>query len=154
MNNNYVITFDNCFLIALFLLREITLFDFTNVKNLDDWVETSDTVRTVGMSKAVLTLQKTQVFQRAILFTLLNPQENGAAFAGVRTPTRLDLSNYKTIEISCRAQGANENYKIILRHNGMSVQDVGYEKFFSVRSFSRTTNKQNNNPLRCVIFFF
>ncbi|XP_043275063.1 uncharacterized protein [Venturia canescens] len=109
------------------------LFDFTNVTNVDDWMEISDTVREVGMSKAVLTLQKTRVFQRAIFFTLLNPQPNGAGFAGVRTRTNLDLTGYKYIEMLCRAQGANQNYKIVLRHRGMAADsDVEYEHFFSV----------------------
>lgn len=59
------------------------LFDFTKMKALDQWVESSDTVREVGMSKASLVIQKTQVFQRAVFFTLLNPQPNGAGFAGM-----------------------------------------------------------------------
>ncbi|CAG5097125.1 Protein of unknown function [Cotesia congregata] len=88
-----------------------SLFDFTTASNVDNWSEISDTVRTPGMSKAVLTLQKTQLFQRGIFFTLLNPQPNGAGFAGVRMPTTWDLSGYTSIEIKCRAQGNNEHYK-------------------------------------------
>ena len=38
------------------------------------WVEVSDTVREVGKSKAALVSQKTRVFQRAVLFAILNPQ--------------------------------------------------------------------------------
>ena len=46
-----------------------------------------DFVITTGMSKATLTLQKLNkkfvgVDQRAIFFALLNPQPNGAGFAG------------------------------------------------------------------------
>ncbi|XP_032673993.1 uncharacterized protein LOC116845432 isoform X1 [Odontomachus brunneus] len=109
------------------------LFDFMNTRNVDDWSEMSDTVRTVGKSKAVLTLQTSQLFQRAILFTLLNPQPNGAGFAGVRTPTNLDLSKFKNIEITCRGQGQNSNYKISLRHKGQdSNLDLSYEQFFTV----------------------
>ncbi|XP_032673998.1 uncharacterized protein LOC116845432 isoform X4 [Odontomachus brunneus] len=74
-----------------------------------------------------------QLFQRAILFTLLNPQPNGAGFAGVRTPTNLDLSKFKNIEITCRGQGQNSNYKISLRHKGQdSNLDLSYEQFFTV----------------------
>ena len=111
----------------------MTLFDFKTVESLDDWQEISDTVRSVGQSKAVLVLQKTQVFQRAIFFTLLNPQPNGAGFAGVRTLTQWDLSNFKDIAITCRGQGSNQSYKVILRHNGyQSNDDVSYEQFFTV----------------------
>ncbi|XP_017886893.1 uncharacterized protein LOC108629047 [Ceratina calcarata] len=109
------------------------LFDFTTMESADDWKEISDTVRTVGKSKAILTLQTTQVFQRAILFTLLNPQPNGAGFAGVRTMTNLDLSNFENIEINCRGQGSNSHYKVVLRHKGQhSNRDITYEQFFMV----------------------
>ncbi|XP_078049947.1 uncharacterized protein LOC144476695 [Augochlora pura] len=110
--------------------REI-LTDFTTIDNVNDWMEMSDTVRTVGMSKAVLTLQTTQVFQRAIFFTLLNPQINGAGFAGVRKRTNLNLSNFTNIEITCRGQGSNKNYKVVLRDNGHHTnEDITYEQIF------------------------
>ncbi|XP_015112417.1 uncharacterized protein C9E9.15 isoform X2 [Diachasma alloeum] len=101
--------------------------------NVDQWSEISDTVRTVGMSKAALTLQKTQVFQRAVFFTLLNPQPNGAGFAGVRVPTVWNLTEYRNIEIKCRGQGANDHYKVVLRHKGLSANnEISYEQFFTV----------------------
>lgn len=107
------------------------LYDFTTLEDVNNWREISDTVRTVGMSKAVLALQVTQVFQRAVFFTLLNPQPNGAGFAGVRTRTNLNLTNFHNIEILCRGQGSNSHYKIVLRHKGLdSNEDVTYEQFF------------------------
>jgi len=113
--------------------NRLILFDFTTANNVNDWVEISDTVREVGMSKAVITLQKTQLFQRAIFFTLLNPQPNGAGFAGVETRTDFNLTDYDNIEITCRAQGNNNNYKIILRDPKMSEDPhITYEQFFSV----------------------
>lgn len=112
------------------------LFDFTDMQSVDDWREVSDTVRTVGKSKAVLTLQTSQLFQRAVFFTLLNPQSNGAGFAGVRKSTNLDLSRFENIEITCRGQGQNSHYKIVLRHRGQnSNEDLSYEQFFTVKSF-------------------
>ena len=62
---------------------EMMLFDFTTTDNVTNWYEVSDTVRNVGKSKATLVLQKTKIFQRAIFFALLNPQTNGACFAGM-----------------------------------------------------------------------
>lgn len=110
------------------------LFDFTNVQSLDDWREVSDTVRTVGKSKAVLTLQTSQLFQRVVFFTLLNPQPNGAGFAGIRKPVNFDLSRFKNIEIVCRGQGQNNHYKINLKHRGQnSNEDLSYEQFFTVK---------------------
>nr|XP_034190783.1 uncharacterized protein LOC117609052 isoform X2 [Osmia lignaria] len=114
------------------------LFDFTTADNVDNWTEVSDTVRTVGKSKAVLTLQKTQLFQHAIFFTLLNPQPNGAGFAGVETVTNLNLSNFENIKISCRGQGANSHYKVVLEHKGLHTNgNITYEQFF-VASMSDT----------------
>lgn len=108
------------------------LFDFTTVENVDNWKEISDTVRTVGKSKAVLVLQTTQIFQYAVFFTLLNPQLNGAGFAGIRTITNLNLSNFKNVEINCRGQGSNIYYKVVLRHKGLhSNKDITYEQFFT-----------------------
>ena len=69
------------------------LFDFTTMSDVNDWYEVSDTVREVGKSKATLVLQKTRKFQRAIFFTLLNPQSNGACFAGVNFDGNFDLGN-------------------------------------------------------------
>lgn len=104
------------------------------MKSLEEWHESSDTVREVGMSKAVLTLQKTQVFQRAIFFTLLNPQPDGAGFAGMRTPTTWDLREYDEFRIRCRGQGQNSHYKVVLRHKGQHSSDnVEYEHFFDAR---------------------
>merc|ERR1712032_1307451 len=49
------------------------------------WWESSDTVRSAGMSKAVFSLQRSVRFQRAVLFAMINPQPNGAGFAGVKS---------------------------------------------------------------------
>ncbi|XP_059470152.1 uncharacterized protein LOC132193467 [Neocloeon triangulifer] len=113
---------------------EMFLFDFTTANSVADWSEMSDVVRTVGMSKAALTLQKTQVFQRAIFFSLLNPQPNGAGFAGVRTSVQLDLTPYRTIKMKARVQGQNLNYKMVLRHKGETGEPFPtYEKFFTAK---------------------
>jgi hypothetical protein len=37
------------------------LFDFTTAASVANWTEMSDPVRTVGMSKAIMALQTTQV---------------------------------------------------------------------------------------------
>ncbi|KAK2576515.1 hypothetical protein KPH14_005838 [Odynerus spinipes] len=129
--------------------KKMTLFDFTRMDNVDDWHEISDTVRTVGKSKATLVLQKTQIFQRAVFFTLLNPQPNGAGFAGVRTPTNLNLTNFENIDITCRGQGKNSHYKAVLRHKGRSSnEDISYEQYFeapmSNEKFSTVSLPLNN----------
>ena len=45
--------------------------------------------------KATLVLQKTQLFQRAIFFALLNPQLDGSCFAMMKIDGNFDLSEYK-----------------------------------------------------------
>ncbi|CAG0879500.1 unnamed protein product [Darwinula stevensoni] len=106
--------------------------DFTTATNLN-WIESSDTVRKVGMSKAVLVLQQTQVYQRAIFFTLLIPQPNGACFAGVYKPVNLDLSEYSHMSIRLRGQGENSRYKLSM--DDISTGSMGhphYEAFFQI----------------------
>lgn len=85
------------------------------------------------MSKAVLVLQKTQRFQRGVLFTMLNPQPNGAGFAGFRTDTEFDLSDFKSIQLFCRGQGENYGYKVVLRHKNENTEPFpSYEQMFQV----------------------
>ncbi|XP_008193692.1 uncharacterized protein LOC103313098 [Tribolium castaneum] len=94
--------------------------NFNEIGDISHWSEHSDTVRSVGKSKGSLVIQKTANYQRAILFTLLNPQPCGAAFAGVQKQTALDLSGFKSITLKVRGQGSFKGYKLILkeaRHN-------------------------------------
>ena len=64
--------------------------------------------REPGKSKASFVLQKSRLFQRAIFFALLNPQPNGAGFAGVKTNLSLDLgetgAESEGFLVQCRAQ--------------------------------------------------
>ena len=90
-----------------------------------------DIVRQPGMSKATITLQKTQLFQRAIFFALLNPQPNGAGFAGVRHSTEFDLTNFTSINMKLRGQGQFTTFKIVLKHHGeLGDASPSYEQFF------------------------
>lgn len=111
----------------------LMLFDFTKTDSVNNWIESSDTVRREGKSKATLVLQKTQLVQYAILFTQLNPiQPINAGFAGVKTALEANLSEYENITIRCKAQGQNEHYKIILNHKGYDQYGINYEQFFRV----------------------
>nr|XP_018898481.1 PREDICTED: uncharacterized protein LOC109031427 [Bemisia tabaci] len=112
-----------------------TLFDFTDngITDLKNWREISDTVRDVGMSKASFVVQKTQKFQRAVFFTMLNPQPNGAGFAGVSTSTPFNLQKFQNVLIHARAQGSVTDYKIVLRHKGLNQEPhPTYEQTFNV----------------------
>ncbi len=120
---------------CLFSSSKQILFDFTNsTSSVDDWIEISDTERDVGKSKGIFVQQKTEQFQRAIFFSLLNPQPNGAAFAGVTyRKNSFDLSSFTGLKLSVRAQGENFVYKLILRHhNEESSLQPSYENFFEV----------------------
>lgn len=110
----------------------IDLFDFT-VADADTsgWVEMSDTRREVGMSKAVFPIQKTQVYQRAVFFALLNPQPSGAGFAGVDTEVKFNLSQCTTLDLRLRAGGEYSAFKVILYHKSEEVAvNYSYEQFF------------------------
>jgi len=108
----------------------IMLFDFTTLDNLDNWHESSDTIREVGMSKASFVLQKTQMYQRAVFFALLNPQPNGACFAGFRTEVNFNSTNYDSIKIRLKgAQGDVWRYKLVLTHHNQSTQRSYHTSF-------------------------
>lgn len=122
-------------------LSEHVLFDFTNSSSsssssVNDWIEVSDTIRDVGKSKGILVEQKSEEFQRAIFFSLLNPQPNGAGFAGVAYRKQsFNLTSFTGLKLSVRAQGENFIYKFILRHhNEVSSLEPSYEIFFEVNS--------------------
>uniref|UniRef100_A0A0K8TCY6 NADH:ubiquinone oxidoreductase intermediate-associated protein 30 domain-containing protein n=2 Tax=Lygus hesperus TaxID=30085 RepID=A0A0K8TCY6_LYGHE len=122
------------------------LWDFTQdpTPDLTKWFEESDVVREPGKSKAVLVLQKSRLFQRAVFFTMLNPQPNGAGFAGMRTllsgPDTLNLDGYSTLQLRVRGQGQNFHYKICLHHMGMNYEpNPTYEQTFKVPSNEFTT---------------
>ena len=53
---------------------------------------------------ATIVLQKTQVFRRAVLFALLNPQPNGAGFASMNKDLNYayDFTGFSGIEICLR----------------------------------------------------
>ncbi|KAJ3655172.1 hypothetical protein Zmor_014309 [Zophobas morio] len=91
--------------------------NFNDLNDISQWQEHSDTVQNVGKSKGSLVLLKTTTFQTAVLFTLLNPQPCGAAFAGVRKVVNLDLSPYRSIILKGRGQGSYNGYKFILHEN-------------------------------------
>ncbi|CAB0017996.1 unnamed protein product, partial [Nesidiocoris tenuis] len=112
----------------------LMLWDFTATPapDLSEWYEESDVVREPGMSKAVLVIQKSRLFQRAVFFTMLNPQPNGAGFAGYRTNKKtLNLEGYNSLQMRVRGQGENDHYKICLHHMGMNNEpNPTYEQFF------------------------
>ena len=116
---------------------EVVLFNFTTPgADLKGWTESSDTVRQQGMSKATFVLQKAALFQRAVFFALLNPQPNGAGFAGVRHSVQFNLTGFPTIAIKLRGQGTNRGFKIVLQHHGQIGDGSipSYEQFFTAPS--------------------
>lgn len=106
-------------------------------------MEISDTGRDIGKSKGVLVEQKSQQFQRAIFFSLLNPQPNGAGFAGVSYRKKsFDLNSFTGLKLSVRAQGENFVYKVTLRHhNEESSLQPSYENFFEVKTIDDSIDR-------------
>ena len=117
---------------------EPMLFDFTsastfNQADVDNWREVSDTVRTPGMSKAVFSLQLSRVFQRAVMFAMINPQPNGAGFAGMITamPMQAVPKDTKGFRLRVRSQGELVYWKVVLSQK--SVQ-YDYEIKFKLQN--------------------
>ncbi|KAK4469788.1 hypothetical protein MN116_007304 [Schistosoma mekongi] len=109
------------------------LFNFTDPQiKLDKWIEVSDTVREEGRSKAVLVPHIAFNYRSAIFFYLLNPQPNGACFAGVDyLLDNWDLSQYKGISIDLHRQGGVSSFKLIFYDNCSDIFICqSYESFF------------------------
>ena len=89
-------------------------------------------IRVPGKSKGALVLQKTQLFQRAVFFAMLNPQPDGACFAGMLTNvTHIDLSEMagedsQGLVLQVRAQGDMDHYKITMTNTEFFGQDADY----------------------------
>ncbi|XP_061706853.1 uncharacterized protein LOC133517557 [Cydia pomonella] len=111
---------------------ELYIFNFTGSDGVDGWEEQSDTVRSVGMSKAVLVNHENTEYKRVVFFALLNPQTDGSGFAGVRAlKTYDDLTEYTKLQLQCRAQGNFTSFKVVLRHKGLNNEpNNSFEQFF------------------------
>ena len=118
--------------------KEMTLFDFTTDKQQNHlWREISDTVREPGMSKAVFSIQKTRLFQRAVMFAMINPQPNGAGFAGVQTemPDTAAIHAQDTgLKLLVRGQGQLKYWKVVLTDTDQigAMKQYSYEQKFTI----------------------
>ena len=117
----------------------LVLFNFNQQDDVADWVEISDTTRSVGKSKAVMTIVESEAVRRAIFFALLNPQPDGACFAGMRKfyDAPQDWSEYVYIVLNkARNQGENTQYKFVVQDNSsLSNSSLVFEGFFDTSSF-------------------
>lgn len=130
--------FASFFFSNISLPEEQYLFDFTKFDNVENWQEQSDTVRDVGMSKAVFVLHKNTAYRRAIFFALLNPQLNGAGFAGIRAIKTYNLTGHTKLQIQCRGQGQYNGFKVVLRHKGLNDEpNYSFEQYFQVIDYFR-----------------
>jgi len=101
---------------------ELLLYNFTSPSFTDTeaaaWYESSDTVRTAGMSKATFSLQKSRQFQRAVMFAMINPQPNGAGFAGMKHEHPIRASHLAAspegVRLWLRGQGQLRHWKVVL----------------------------------------
>nr|CAI5837058.1 unnamed protein product [Callosobruchus analis] len=84
-----------------------------------------------GRSKAILVPHSTDKFQRAVLFTLLDPQPCGAAIAGIKKIVEMDLTEYKDVQLRIRGRGEYKGYEFVLRHKGqIGPKSLSYVQFF------------------------
>ena len=89
-------------------------FDFTHPVA-TQWSEVSDTVRPAGLSKATWgSVTSTEGGTYFVLFTLLNPQPNGAGFAGISARVSWNLSSASVLGFKARSLG-NPFYGIVLK---------------------------------------
>ncbi|KAL6068027.1 CIA30 domain-containing protein [Balamuthia mandrillaris] len=112
------------------------LLDFTaSTAAGQGWFEVSDTLRGVGRSFATLQVQtrRDSSLRRAILFTLLNPQPDGACFASMRKSVTWNLSAVTTLVLTLRAQGECSRYSLVLKDATRVDGGTSFHAFFNVR---------------------
>lgn len=84
-----------------------------NIDTVDGWVESSDTVRITGRSRAILV--ETPKGRGVTLFALLLPQPNGACFAGIWHDLAYRLNSAMGgIRVRVRSWGDLRQWKILL----------------------------------------
>ena len=89
-------------------------------------------------------IQKTRKFQRAIFFVLLNPQTNGACFAGMNFNGKFDFKNYSGFELKFKAQASNiRSWKITLKTSDSVDRFTSYQQDFVVSTVIFKAAKQN-----------
>merc|ERR1711971_1297663 len=144
---------------------EKMLFDFTDPalfgeEQAASWWESSDTVRSAGMSKAVFSLQQSVRFQRAVLFAMINPQPNGAGFAGVKSNVNFseELLQAKPqgFLLKLRGQGQLQYWKVVLTDSdqlGLPLLYT-YEHKFHLHSLNNRQMEEVHLPLTEFAAFY
>ncbi|VEN46043.1 unnamed protein product [Callosobruchus maculatus] len=82
-----------------------------------------------GVSKAVLVPHNGPNSKGAVLFTLLEPQTDGAAFAGVRRVANFDFSGHQEIRLRLKNRGEYTGYQLVLK-NSQEANTVSYANYF------------------------
>ena len=78
-------------------------------------------------------MQKTRQFQQGIFFVLLNPQPNGACFAGMNFDGDFNLENYSGFEFKFKAQASDiKSWKIVLKTSDSIDRFTSYQQDFEV----------------------
>lgn len=112
------------------MMYNFTSPSFTEA-NAASWYEISDTVRSAGMSKATFSLQKSSQFQRAVMFAVINPQPNGAGFAGMKADLPIRSSHLSSspegIILQLRGQGQLQYWKVVLTDS----DELGLARIFT-----------------------
>ena len=85
------------------------------------------------ITQFILVLQKTRQFQQGIFFVLLNPQPNGACFAGMNFDGNFNLENYSGFEFKFKAQASDiKSWKIVLKTSDSIDRFTSYQQDFEV----------------------
>jgi hypothetical protein len=137
INQHYAYVFASVLFSLLMSVDSVSgsevLWNFTGADNTDSFYEVSDTVRDVGMSKGAISMIESDTVRRAVLFTLLNPQENSACFAGVKSAynPNVNWSSFSTIALNIRGQGMYHNFKVVLQdESSVTNSSLSFEQYF------------------------
>lgn len=147
-------------LLSFFFLLSLTsyvyaydvLYNFSRDSTTDSFYEVSDTVRSVGLSKGIITIKESEAERNAVFFSLLVPQPDGACFAGVQTllnSSQNNWSKYEEIIVKVKSSGNYDIYKIVLQ-DGKSITNssLAFEHQFTINNHSNNQYKEVSMKLR------
>lgn len=98
-------------------------------------VVTDATERKAGLSNATITFQNSHDDKSHILYVHLQPQPNGACFAGFKIQQPFDLSSFAKLIITLQNLSENKSYyQLVLNTEDSQEKGYDYQKPFTLTS--------------------
>uniref|UniRef100_A0A8D8PYB8 NADH:ubiquinone oxidoreductase intermediate-associated protein 30 domain-containing protein n=1 Tax=Cacopsylla melanoneura TaxID=428564 RepID=A0A8D8PYB8_9HEMI len=99
----------------------LMLFNFTALLHVQNWTDVNDQFHpddSAFQSSSQFNTVWAPQFQRAVLYSWMNPRDNGTGYAGAGLDVHLNLTDYDRLVMYGHAWKSNSGHKMVLYHNG------------------------------------